>query len=170
MRVAPVGAYFADDLDRAIAEAKISASVTHAHGEGQAGAMAVAAATALAWQDREPLTLDPSRFIEKVADGTPPGSVCEGLRVASTLRPEAPVLVAAGTLGNGSRITASDTVPFAVWCVSRFRASFVDALWHTVGGLGDRDTTCAIVGGIVAVGVGGDGIPAEWRAAREPLP
>ena len=36
--------------------------------------------------------------------------------------------------------------------------------------LGDRDTTCAIVGGIVACRVGIEGIPASMRAAREPLP
>jgi ADP-ribosylglycohydrolase len=43
-------------------------------------------------------------------------------------------------------------------------------MWQTVSALGDRDTTCAIVGGIVSVQLGENGIPAEWRAAREPLP
>jgi ADP-ribosylglycohydrolase len=42
-------------------------------------------------------------------------------------------------------------------------------MWQTVSALGDRDTTCAIVGGIVAVQVGEEGIPPEWRQAREPL-
>ena len=36
-----------------------------------------------------------------------------------------------------------------------------------VSGLGDRDTTCAIVGGIVAAT--GAAIPPDWLAAREPL-
>jgi len=31
------------------------------------------------------------------------------------------------------------------------------------------DTTCAIVGGIVALAVGPEGIPADWLAARESL-
>lgn len=44
------------------------------------------------------------------------------------------------------------------------------ALWLTVGGLGDRDTTCAIVGGIVACYTGSAAIPPAWRDAREPLP
>jgi hypothetical protein len=35
---------------------------------------------------------------------------------------------------------------------------------------GDRDTTCAIVGGIVAPRLGEGGIPDEWIARREPLP
>lgn len=36
----------------------------------------------------------------------------------------------------------------------------------TVSGLGDRDTTCAIVGGIVALAVE---IPSAFTRAREPL-
>jgi ADP-ribosylglycohydrolase len=42
--------------------------------------------------------------------------------------------------------------------------------WTTVSVLGDRDTTCAIVGGIVACSVGEAGIPAAWLQARKPLP
>ena len=38
------------------------------------------------------------------------------------------------------------------------------------GELGDRDTNAAIVGGIVVLAVGGEGIPAAWRAAVEPVP
>lgn len=37
MRVAPLGAYFADDLDRVVHEAGLSAEVTHAHLDGKAG-------------------------------------------------------------------------------------------------------------------------------------
>jgi len=48
MRVAPIGAYFADDLDRVVEQARRSAVVTHAHPEGVAGAIAVAVAAALA--------------------------------------------------------------------------------------------------------------------------
>ncbi len=34
---------------------------------------------------------------------------------------------------------------------------------------GDCDTNAAIVGGIVALSVGREGIPADWLAAREPI-
>jgi ADP-ribosylglycohydrolase len=43
-------------------------------------------------------------------------------------------------------------------------------LWAAVSGLGDIDTNCAIVGGIVAMSAGADSIPADWIEAREPLP
>jgi ADP-ribosylglycohydrolase len=53
MRVAPLGAYFADDLDELVRQAAASAEVTLAHAEGQAGAIAVAVAAAWAWQSRD---------------------------------------------------------------------------------------------------------------------
>ncbi len=54
MRVAPLGAWFAeDDLDRVVSEATLSAEVTHAHAEGIAGAVAVALAAAVVWRNRE---------------------------------------------------------------------------------------------------------------------
>ena len=46
MRVAPLGAYFAEDLAQVVAQARASAAVTHAHPDGQAGAIAVAVAAA----------------------------------------------------------------------------------------------------------------------------
>src|SRR5215475_3908382 len=49
MRVAPLGAYFADDIESVRLHAQRSAEVTHSHAEGQAGAVAIAAAAAWAW-------------------------------------------------------------------------------------------------------------------------
>jgi hypothetical protein len=40
-------------------------------------------------------------------------------------------------------------------------------MWWTVQAGGDRDTTCAIVGGIVALATPPSG---EWVDRREPLP
>jgi ADP-ribosylglycohydrolase len=73
-------------------------------------------------------------------------------------------------LGNGTGVSAQDTVPFALWCAGQRLGSFEEALWLTVSGLGDRDTTCAIVGGIVALYAGSEAIPAEWLQSRESLP
>ncbi|MEO0934765.1 MAG: ADP-ribosylglycohydrolase family protein, partial [Cyanobacteria bacterium J06641_2] len=50
MRVAPLGAFFADDMDLVVEQAVKSAEVTHAHPEGIAGTVAVAVAAAFACQ------------------------------------------------------------------------------------------------------------------------
>ena len=71
-------------------------------------------------------------------------------------------------LGTGWEVSAQDTVPFCLWCAAHCLCDFEEAMWRTVAGMGDRDTTCAIVGGIVALS--SRQVPAAWIARREPLP
>jgi ADP-ribosylglycohydrolase len=171
MRVAPVGAYFADQPLAKIAEqARLSAEVTHAHDEGIAGAIAVAVATALAWRRRGAPGPLGSQWIRDVRDAVPRGYTFDAVDEAAGLPDSATVIDAAKALGNGSGVTAPDTVPLCLWVAARRSTSFAEALWETVSALGDRDTTCAIVGGIVAMVSGRDGIPAAWLEAREALP
>jgi ADP-ribosylglycohydrolase len=170
MRVAPVGAYFPDAPQRAATEAAASAEVTHAHPEGIAGAVAVAVAASLAGAARlaggPP---EPRAFLDAVAQHVPEGRVRIGLGNARRLLGVS-VAEAAYELGNGSQVTAQDTVPFTVWVAARHLTDYPAAIRACVEAGGDADTTAAIVGGIVASHTGQEGIPAEWLAAREPLP
>lgn len=61
-------------------------------------------------------------------------------------------------------------MPYAIWCAARHLDDLVEALWATVSASGDMDTTCAIVGSVVAARIGLDRAPSEWLNAREPLP
>jgi ADP-ribosylglycohydrolase len=170
MRVAPLGAFFADQpLSLVCEQARLSAEVTHGHPEGIAGAIAVAAAAALAWQGRTSETLGPS-WIAAVRDAVPAGYTRDGIGEALAVPPDAPIVAAAEALGNGSGVTAPDTVPLCLWIAAHAASGFEQALWHTVSALGDRDTTCAIVGGILALRAGPDGIPRHWLQSREALP
>lgn len=164
MRAAPVGAYFAGDVGRVVEEARRSAQVTHAHEDGQAGAVAVAVAAALVVQGTRG-----ERLVREVLPHVPPGETRDGVSRALDVPPSTAPEDAARVLGSGSRVLACDTVPFALWCAARHLESFEDALWCTVAGLGDRDTTCAIVGGVVALRVGRAGLPGAWLARREAL-
>lgn len=170
MRVAPLGAYFADDLDRAAEEAALSAAVTHTHPEAVAGAVAVALATALAVRGRGAPAPDRSGFLRAVAERLEPSRVRSGLERAARLAPATAPEHAAAMLGNGTRLSAQDTVPFALWAAAGHPDDLAEALWTTVAGLGDRDTTCAIAGGVVAARTGTAGVPEPWLASREPLP
>lgn len=171
MRIAPLGAYFADDLDVLVAQARLAAEVTHTHPEALAGAVAVAAAAAWAWRSRTE-TPPPTRqqFLDRVLSLIPESEVGSGIRRARDLPPTTSLPTAVYRLGNGSRITCQDTVPFALWCAGEQLDNYQEALWLTVSGGGDVDTTCAMVGGIVAAYTGMDGIPAAWIEARELLP
>jgi ADP-ribosylglycohydrolase len=167
MRVAPVGAYFAHDLHQVAENAALSAIATHCHPEAIAGAVAIAVATAVAWRDRE--MPDGRAMLEAVRSCTPKGAVRDGIDLAMDVPATAPVIEAALTIGSGAKGTAQDTVPFALWCAARSLNRYEEALWETVNGAGDVGTNCAIVGGIVAMSAGVEGIPREWLARREPL-
>lgn len=168
MRVAPLGAYFAGRRALLLAEAERSAVVTHAHPDGVAGAIAVAAAAAIAAR-RDP-DHAPRAFLEEVAATTPAGAVRSGLERALRLEAGATVGEAVAALGHGAGFLATDTVPFALWSAATNLSDLARALERTASGLGDVDTNCAIVGGVVALAVGREGIPVTWIERREPLP
>lgn len=169
MRVAPLGAFFADeDYDTIFEQARLSAETTHTHPEGVAGAVAVAVAAAVAYQTHG---ATPSRaaFLEAILLHVPPSETRERLRHAARFAPGVSARFAAEVLGTGAQVSAQDTVPFALFCAGEHLRDYEEALWQTVSGLGDQDTTCAIAGGVVALHVGAAGIPPAWVAAREPL-
>ncbi|MFF7244145.1 ADP-ribosylglycohydrolase family protein [Embleya sp. NPDC008237] len=164
MRVAPLGAWFADDLDVVVAQAAWSAEVTHMHPEGIAGAVAVAVAAAGA------VTLDrpgAGDFVSFVRDRTPAGLVRERLGAALDLVGRQDSREVGRLLGNGRQVSAPDTVPFAVWSAARHLDDYAAAFWSTASAGGDVDTTCAIVGGIVGIRAE---LPPGWVKYREPLP
>ncbi|MFI6172631.1 ADP-ribosylglycohydrolase family protein [Nocardia sp. NPDC051052] len=173
MRVAPLGAYYADDPKRIVAEAVRSAQVTHMHPEGVAGAVAVALAAGRAAQARlTGIRPTPTEFITAVLDNLGNGETSRRIRHARTLL-GASAEQAAAELGNGSRVTAQDTVPFTMWVAATHLGDYPSAITTCIAADGDIDTTSAIVGGIVAAHTGtapGTGIPPTWLAAREPLP
>jgi ADP-ribosylglycohydrolase len=170
MRVAPLGAYFAHDLERCAEEARASSVVTHTHPEGVAGAMAVAVAAATALQLRGSTDADRVRgFFESVLRHTPESQVRRGILAADTTPPAASVADVARALGNGSLVTAPDTVPFCLWMAAHHLDGFVEALGKTISAGGDCDTNAAIVCGIVALSAARESIPADWLNAREPI-
>jgi len=170
MRVAPLGAYFAKDLQRCADQARASSLVTHTHPEGVAGAIAVAAAAATAWQLRTRTACGRAGdFFEAVLRYTPESEVRGGILLASTIPRDTGVLDAARALGNGSLVTAPDTVPFCLWMAAHHLDGFVEPIGNTISVGGDCDTNAAIVGGIVALSAGRERIPSDWLAAREPV-
>lgn len=170
MRVAPLGAYFADDLSRCRAAARDSAVVTHTHPEGVAGTIAVAVAAAMAFQLREESHSDyVPKFFSEILKLTPETNVRRRILIASQTPGNVPVSAVAASLGNGSLVTAPDTVPFCLWMAAHHPHNFARAIAGTISAGGDCDTNAAIVGGIIAAGVPRDGILSEWLNAREKI-
>lgn len=187
MRISPLSAYFADIAE----QARLSAEVTHAHPEGLAGGIAAAVAGAYAWKHRDRRADDAIKrgLFEVVLAHTPRGEVHEGIVRAAKLgfnptnEPEVRLLdhgmktlsfdvsmvPIIQQLGNGSKIICQDTVPFCLWAAARHLDDYQAAILTTIRAGGDIDTNCAIVGGIVALAVGREGIPQYWLKEREEL-
>jgi ADP-ribosylglycohydrolase len=192
MRIGPLAGYFADDDYPAIAEqAQLSAAVTHAHPEGIAGGIAAAIAGTYAWKHRDDRADEDTKrgLFDIVLKHTPQSEVRKGIERAAKIAfdlPSAPrsqlldpstktilfdvsMVLIVQQLGNGSRISCQDTVPFCVWAAARHLDDYTAAIITTIRAGGDIDTNCAIVGGIVALAVGMKGIPDDWRKDREEL-
>jgi ADP-ribosylglycohydrolase len=165
MRVPPLGAYFADDELRLVEEATRSAAVTHANPDGAAGAIAIAVAGG--WAARGGGT--PAGLFDLVLEVLPPGPTRAGVERAAGIPLDTDPLDVSLQVGAGLNTLCADTVPFCLWAFARHLGDYPEALWTTVSVPGDRDTNCAIVGGLAAALTGLEGIPPDWLEAREPL-
>ncbi|MEW1719222.1 ADP-ribosylglycohydrolase family protein [Streptomyces sp. NPDC093109] len=167
MRIAPLGAWYADDPEQATHQAEVSAYTTHQHREAVAGAMAVAAAAALAASPAGPPS--PEALLDGVVALVPRSAVGAGLRRARDMLDYADAGTVAAVLGSGRRTSAHDTVPFALWSAARALDDYERGFWTTAQAGGDTDTTCAIAGGVISAGPAG-APPEHWRARTEALP
>ena len=167
-RAAPLGAWFCDNLPRALREAELSAAVTHANFEGIDGAVAVSAAAAL--RGASP-GLAGTDLLVRVVPLVSPGSVREGLSVAlDLLQTDADPRDAARILGAGQDRSARDSVPLALWIAARHANDFATALWMIARLADDVAAIASIIGGVIAAGTGRPGIPPDWYASTECLP
>jgi len=100
MRVAPVGAFFAGDIDAVVNQAARSSVITHTHDEAVAGAIAVAVAAARACESRSASGPPaPSEFLDSVLTHVPESEVRSKIRQARDMSADASVQFAVSVLG-----------------------------------------------------------------------
>ncbi|WP_162903021.1 ADP-ribosylglycohydrolase family protein [Taibaiella koreensis] len=164
MRAALIGAYFYDNLALVKLQTAASSIITHTNIEAVAGAIAVATAAALATRQQEMgERYSRNTFLNEIIEALPQSDTRSQIGKARAMEGSysIPTLVAA--LGNGTRMLAQDTVPLALWCAAKHLNDFEACLWELVSALGDRDTLCAIAGGIVALSAPETTIPLSWQ-------
>lgn len=156
MRVAPVGAHFASDDQRLLAEAARSARVTHAHPLGIAGAVVQATAVGAAVRGDDPL-----EAAARVAEG----EFAVALAAVERALEEdwAPEMVAREL---GASVTAHESVPAALYAALR-AGSFEEACTFAVQIGGDADTIAAMAGAIAGARFGARSIPDRWLDGLE---
>lgn len=144
-----------------------SAEITHSNMEGITGAIAVAIATAIATESKiENLEISPIEFIERIVKELPDTDTKSKIKKSLSVPYHYNIETVKTILGNGSKIMVQDTVPFSIWCSAFNLMDFEEAIWKAVSVLGDRDTICAIVGGIVIMSTNA-GIPKDWMESVE---
>ncbi|REC80569.1 crystallin J1 [Chryseobacterium elymi] len=149
MRACTIGAYFYNDLERLKKNAEFSCEVTHTNKEAIEGTKAIALASAFAIQEKLGIiNLNQQEFIHNIQNELDDSDMKSKLNKALYLSGNPSVELLVKVLGNGIKMTAQDTVPIVIWMLSRYRNNFEECLWNMVSVLGDRDTTCAMVGGV----------------------
>jgi ADP-ribosylglycohydrolase len=138
MRAAPIGGFFGCDPARAAAEAQLAA------GRDLVG--------------RE--------LIRETLPYVPAGETSVPIAMSLDI-PAEEIETAVRVPGAGWQVSAQDAVPFCLWCAAHSLFDFEGAMWRTVAGMGDRDTTCAIEGGMVVLS--SRQVPTAWVAHHEPL-
>jgi len=168
MRVSPIGAYYFDDLVKTKDLAIKSAEITHSNIEGITGAIAVAVATAIGTNSKlNNMAITPIEFIRKVVAELPNSDTKSKINKSISVPYSYNIETVKTILGNGTKIMVQDTVPFSIWCAAYNLDNFEEAIWKAVSILGDRDTICAIVGGITVMTTNQDKIPKDWKESVE---
>jgi ADP-ribosylglycohydrolase len=166
MRDYIIGPYFGRDYHRIVKEARLSAEVTHYNKEAIDGSIAVAIAASYCTYTDNP---GDKYFWFYLNLYMPDGVMKQRIQTVAAM-PEGTNWQVVGAVGNGSQVTAIDTVPFALWQAHQAFAkkmSFADVMESIIEVGGDTDTVAAMVGGII----GNKIFPSQEEIDRtEPLP
>lgn len=170
MRVCPIGAYYFDDLQKVKHLAMKSAEITHSNIEAITGAIAIAVGTALTTKMKlESCILTPIEFIDQILNELPDTDTKSKIAKSKEISLGYQIETIKSILGNGTNMTAQDTVLFAIWCAAHHLESLNEGLWKAVSILGDRDTICAMVGGIIIMSSKPENISEEWVNSVEKI-
>jgi len=165
MRVAPIGVFYHDDLEKLRAMAIGQSQITHVHKLGMEGAAIQALAIALAVNADPSISLDSQVFLDKLVNLTQNEVYEQKLDMIRKLLGETNKARVVRRLGNG--VEAHNSVPAAVYCFLRNWDSFEDSVLYAVSLGGDADTIGAMTGAISGAYHGVETIPERWKDRLE---
>jgi poly(ADP-ribose) glycohydrolase ARH3 len=160
MRVAPLGLYFAPDLNRVAEQAALSASPTHTHEIGVDSARLMAVAAALAAQsvgkpfDRQAFLTELRSFAQTEEFQWQLGHALE-LEPHHSLR------------SFGCSLEAHRSVVTSIMCFANAPDSYTETISRAIGQGDDVDTLAAMAGALSGARLGLGGIPSHLIAFLE---
>ena len=168
MRVAPIGVFYHDRLDKLKKISHKSSQITHAHNLGKEGAALQAYAIALATNLEPSLSFSRSDFLEKLSTYVEQDIYQQRLKKVLALLTEQNKGKIVAELGNG--IEAFNSVPTAIFSFLLHHDSFSEAVLYAVSLGGDTDTIGAMTGAISGAYLGIESIPDSWKEKLENMP
>ena len=170
MRIAPIGCFYATDLDAVKAQTMRCTRITHSHPEGLAGAVAQATAVALAYQyGQSGLSIDTNAMVDRIVDHVSDmdrdfANALTGLKAIerTTTMNLIQALAAQYTLS----LKAIDSVPAALGAFL-LTDTFKEAVVLAVNLGGDTDTIGAMAGAVAGAYYGFAQIPSLWLESLE---
>ncbi|MGI8690604.1 MAG: ADP-ribosylglycohydrolase family protein [Thermomicrobiales bacterium] len=152
MRCAPVGLFRYNDLDRLIADTRLSSAITHADPLAQWASVAVnVSLRELLLNGQQP------DFLERIAAVIEERAVAQAVRVV-------PLLAADEVRSTGY---ALHTMQTALWCLTH-HPTFEEAVIAAVNFGDDADTSGAVTGALAGAREGIRAIPARWLKVLQP--
>jgi ADP-ribosylglycohydrolase len=170
MRASSIGAFYFDNFQIVKELAIRSAEITHSSIEAITGAIAIATGTAITTKMKiEGIVLSPVEFIDGVLNQLPDSDTKSKISKSKSVPYNYHIETVKSILGNGTNMTSQDTVPFTIWCTAHNLENFEEGLWKAVSILGDRDTICAMVGGMTIMSSKDENIPKSWMDSVEEI-
>ena len=165
MRIAPIGAFFADHEDMLDAYVEASTRLTHSDPKALTGSLVVA--RLVAWCVREALVDRPdSQVFEELLRDAGDDSEWQTLvdAVADAVSADLSVEAFAVSLDLSRGVTGYiyHTIPVVAYSWYRHFGDFERTLTAVMDCGGDTDTTGAIAGALAGAVVGDEGIPHDW--------
>ncbi len=165
MRVAPIGAFYADDGDKLAEYVHASTIITHTDPRAEIGALAVARVVAWCFQSGAKERIEGNNLFELLRScGDDPEWSELTDKMAVAIAEQKPVAEFADTLGQQKGVSGYvyRSVPVALYAWYHHFGDFEATLSAVFNCGGDTDTVGAITGAMVGAVVGEQGIPADW--------
>ncbi|MBE0480428.1 MAG: ADP-ribosylglycohydrolase family protein [Dehalococcoidia bacterium] len=165
MRVAPCALAYHQDLEKVIAVAAQSASITHAHQLGIEGAVLQACAVAFLIRCNARVPFEKRALVEFLEFRAASPVYRQKLERVKSLTPDATAADIVRQVGNG--IEAYEAVPAAICAFLRHPDSFSKAVLCAISLGGDTDTIACMTGALSGAYLGESAIPVPWREGVE---
>jgi poly(ADP-ribose) glycohydrolase ARH3 len=161
MRVAPVGLYFGDDLEKLWEQARLSALPTHVHPLGIEGAQLMALAVGIASRAER---FDREEFFGRLL------AACQSAEYRQKLERAAQIHTSDALIQLGNGIEALESVPTAIAAFALTPASYEDVIANAIFLGGDTDTIAAMAGALAGALQGTQGLPQRLVPLLESSP